>query len=95
MPTAGQIRAARALLGWTVATLSLRAGIGQALARQLELRGDGVRHRPEAALQAVRAAPEAAGVTFLDEDGQGGLGLRYRPVAGAADVVVRGRGAVG
>ena len=84
MLTAGQIRAARAMLGWTVATLSLRAGIGQVLIRQLELRGNGVRHRPAAALQAVRAALEVGGVTFLDDDSQSGPGLRYR----AADKVV-------
>lgn len=76
MVTAAQIRAARAMLGWTIGTLSLRAGISQALARQLELRGDGVRHRPEEALRQVRTALEAAGVTFLDDDGKGGPGLR-------------------
>lgn len=81
MLTAGQIRAARAMLGWTVGALSLRAGIGQALARQLELRGDGVRHRPEEAVQAVRAALEAGGVTFLHDDGAGRPGVRCRAVA--------------
>jgi len=76
MLTAGQIRAARAMLGWTAATLALRAGIGQDNIRHMENRLDWPRGRPEALVAQVRQAFEAAGVTFLDEEGGSGPGLR-------------------
>ena len=74
MITAGQIKAARAILGLKQAELAEQAGVALATVNNIE-RSVTVPHR--ASLQAIRLALEAAGVEFIDENG-GGPGVRLR-----------------
>lgn len=74
MVTSAQLRAARALLGWTVRDLAERADVHRNTVSRLES-GETVGSRH--ALAAIRAALEAAGVVFLEENG-GGPGVRLR-----------------
>lgn len=69
--TSAQIRAARGLLGWTVRDLANKAGVHRNTVTNVETG----RYAGETAVAAIRAALEAAGVAFLDENG-GGPGVR-------------------
>lgn len=74
--TAGQVRAARALLGWTIERLSTEADLSPSTVAQIEdeARIGSVRRSN---LDAARAAFEAAGVAFTDISNRaGGLYLR-------------------
>lgn len=80
MVTAAQIRAARALLGWSGAQLAQAAGVSLQTIRRME--SDLGPGRSSAAnVESVRRALEAAGVVFLEADGAGvaGPGVRLRP----------------
>jgi predicted transcriptional regulator len=68
MITAAQIRAARALLGWTQDQLADRAIVSKSAVARLE-RGE-VDSRTST-LKAVQDALEAAGVEFLADSGKG------------------------
>lgn len=72
--TPPQIRAARAILGWTLDDLSAASGLPKrTLTRVENATGD-----PRAStLQAIRAALEAAGVLFIDQNREG-PGVRLR-----------------
>jgi transcriptional regulator with XRE-family HTH domain len=73
-----QCRAARGLLDWSQLLLAERAGVVIVTIRQLEAEG----HEPRrATIAVVRAAFEAAGVEFIDENG-GGAGVRLRKPSG-------------
>ena len=74
--TSRQIRAARALLGWTAEDLAKKATLGLATIRRAELAADTTSMTAANDL-AVRRALEAAGIEFIDEDG-GGPGVRMR-----------------
>jgi DNA-binding XRE family transcriptional regulator len=76
--TAAQIRAGRALLKWTQATLAHRAAISTVTLTMIE--NETVRPR-DVTLAAIRRALEAGGVRFLEENGVG-VGVRIAP-AGA------------
>jgi transcriptional regulator with XRE-family HTH domain len=80
MVTAGQIRAARALLGWSGAHLAQAARVSLQTIRRMESElGPG---RSSAAnVEAVQRALETAGVVFLEADGAGtaGPGVRLKP----------------
>ena len=69
-----QCRAARGLLNWTQQTLAQRAGVGVVTIRQLEAND---REPRRSTVAVVRAAFEAVGVEFIDENG-GGAGVRLR-----------------
>ncbi len=71
--TTAQIRAARGLLRWTQAALAHRAGLSAVTLNMIE--NDSVRPR-EATLASIRAAFEAGGVAFLEENGVG-VGVRF------------------
>ncbi|MHA6297839.1 helix-turn-helix domain-containing protein [Devosia sp. CAU 1758] len=76
-----QIKAARALIGWSQATLAEKCGVSLPTIKRLESAdiGEGIGGRPET-IVAIKAALSAAGVTFLD-DGEsviGGIGVRLR-----------------
>ncbi len=71
--TSAQIRAARALLNWTVRDLADRAGVHRNTVTRAETDATGPGH----ATAAIRAALEAAGVIFVDENGEG-PGVRLR-----------------
>ena len=73
MVTSAQLRAARGLLNWTVRDLAERAGVHRNTVTRAETDSTGPGH----ATAAIRAALEAAGVQFLDENG-GGPGVRLR-----------------
>jgi len=78
--TAAQIRAARALLGWSGAELAKEAGVSLQTIRRME--SDMGPGRSSAAnVDAVQRALETAGVMFLDADGAGagGPGVRLKP----------------
>jgi hypothetical protein len=74
-----QIRAARALLRWTVDDLAREAALGRNTILRAEV-ADGQTSLTAANDLAIRRALEAAGVEFIDEDGGGpGVRLRRRP----------------
>lgn len=80
MVTAAQIRAARALLGWSGAQLAQAAGVSLQTIRRME--SDLGPGRSSAAnVDSVRRALEAAGVLFLEGDdaGTAGPGVRLKP----------------
>src|SRR4051794_16118424 len=82
--TSAQIRAARALLRWRAEDLAQATSIGVATIRRAELLASET-SMTAANDRAVRAAFEAAGIIFIDENG-GGVGLRFRSAArGEAD----------
>ena len=64
MITSSQIRAARALLGWSGAELSRKSGIGSATIQRIEVM-DGVPSGRISSLNAIQKALEAAGIEFI------------------------------
>ena len=77
MPTAGQLRAARALLGWTTAELARRAGVSSRTVVRAEL-GDGVPQVSVPTLDRLVQALQDGGVLFQQDNTTGGLGVRLR-----------------
>jgi DNA-binding XRE family transcriptional regulator len=77
MVTAGQIRAARALIGWKQAELAKAAGISEISVKNIEREATDPRSSTVAAIQ---AAFEKAGVVFLDsgDTRDGGPGVRLK-----------------
>jgi predicted transcriptional regulator len=78
----GQIKAARALLGWSQTALAKASGISEPSIKRLEAAADDPNEplggRPETII-AIRAALENAGVIFIDQNGHGpGVRLRDR-----------------
>ena len=74
--TSGQLRAARALLRWSAATLSQKSGVGTATIQRMEVM-DGVPSGNVRTLSALQSTLEAAGVEFIDrDDGSAGVLLR-------------------
>ena len=73
MVTSAQIRAARALLNWTVRDLADRAGVHRNTVTRAETDATGPGHAQEA----IRKALEDAGIEFIPENG-GGAGVRLR-----------------
>jgi transcriptional regulator with XRE-family HTH domain len=71
-----QIRAARALLRWSTAELAQASALGLNTIRRAEA-AEGETALTAANERAIRAALEAAGVIFIDENG-GGPGVRLR-----------------
>jgi transcriptional regulator with XRE-family HTH domain len=76
MVEAAQIRAARALIGWSQAKLAETSGVAASVINEFET---GAPDRiVNEAVDKVRAALEAAGVVFLPKDDGGGIGVRRR-----------------
>ena len=76
MITAGQVRAARALLGWTQVQLAEAAEIGEISVKNVER---GLTDTRASTLQKIRQAFEKAGVQFIPDGSpslSGGPGLR-------------------
>ena len=73
-----QLRAARALLGWTANELAERSGVSYPTIQRLDATRGPVSGRYDT-IEAIRLALEAEGVQFL-EDGQvaGGPGVAIR-----------------
>jgi transcriptional regulator with XRE-family HTH domain len=76
MITGSQIRAARALVRWTVEDLAKKANVGVMTVRRAEALDGPTTMLPNNAT-AIRAALESAGVEFIAENG-GGPGVRMR-----------------
>ena len=79
MVTTRQIKAARALLGWSQSDLAEKSGVSEPTVARLES-VDGELGGRELTIEKIRAAIEAAGVTFIEADG-GGPGVRLRKPA--------------
>jgi transcriptional regulator with XRE-family HTH domain len=75
--TGNQLKAARALAGFEQKTLAEKAGVGVNTVRNLEAAAtSSVRGRTET-VDAIVAALKAAGVIFVEENGEG-PGVRLR-----------------
>jgi transcriptional regulator with XRE-family HTH domain len=72
-----EIRAGRALLGWSQEKLAKAASVGVATVRRLEAAGTELRGSAQA-IWKIQKALETAGVEFLPEDDTGGPGARLR-----------------
>ena len=70
-----QIRAARALLGWTQSHLAKAAKVNVATIRRIEGR-EGSVMAYTSTLVRIQSAFEKAGIRFIDKDSEGGIGLR-------------------
>jgi transcriptional regulator with XRE-family HTH domain len=81
MINVAQIRAARGLLKWTQVALAHRAAISAVTLNMIE--NETVRPR-EATLEAIRAALEAGGVRFVEENGVG-IGVQFSSNARPGD----------
>jgi predicted transcriptional regulator len=77
MITRAQIRAARALIGWTQADLAQASGVSEVAIKNLER---GVTDPRVSTISNIRAAFDEAGVIFLDAGDirNGGVGVRYK-----------------
>jgi transcriptional regulator with XRE-family HTH domain len=71
-----QIKAARALLGWSQEQLASSADISIPTIKRLEAQDGPLGGRSETAMK-IRMALETSGVEFIDENG-GGPGVRLR-----------------
>jgi predicted transcriptional regulator len=71
-----QIKAARALLGWSQGDLAERSGISEPTIARLESLEGQLGGRRDTANK-IRKAIESAGIEFIDENG-GGPGVRLR-----------------
>ena len=74
MFTSRQLRAARALLGWEQAELSVAAQLSVQTVKRMESSQGPVRGNART-IYAVQRALESAGVQFIDQNG-GGPGVR-------------------
>ena len=74
---ARQIKAARALAGISQRDVATRAGIGIATVRRIEAAIDEVTGSAQT-LSRIQKALELEGVKFIDQDDQGGPGVRLR-----------------
>jgi transcriptional regulator with XRE-family HTH domain len=75
LATIEQLRAARALLGWSQTELASRAGLSLPTVKRVE--GGFGPKVSEMARERLQHALEAAGIEFLEENGAG-IGVRYR-----------------
>lgn len=82
MMTAGQLRAARALLGIDQRTLAELAGLSVPTIQRME-KSDGVVRGNVDSLMKLIEALEIAGVVLIREGPDGGRGVRLKAVAAA------------
>ncbi|MDU8946169.1 helix-turn-helix domain-containing protein [Ovoidimarina sediminis] len=75
MTEAAQIRAARALIGWSQKDLAEALGVSTMTIKRAE--GSGKPAAPPETLGAIRTRLEAEGVVFIDRNG-GGPGARLK-----------------
>jgi transcriptional regulator with XRE-family HTH domain len=76
MAEAAQVRAARALIGWSQAKLAQAAGVPVSTINAFETRAsDPIANE---ALDKIRRTLETAGAVFIPKDGGGGIGVRLR-----------------
>jgi transcriptional regulator with XRE-family HTH domain len=77
MITTGQIRAARALIGWKQTDLAAKSGVSEISIKNIER---GVTDPRSSTLGAIQTAFEKAGVLFLEpgDTRDGGAGVRLK-----------------
>jgi transcriptional regulator with XRE-family HTH domain len=76
MVEAAQVRAARALIGWSQAKLAETAGVPVSMINAFEIGApDSIANE---AVDKIRIALETAGAVFIPKDGGGGIGVRLR-----------------
>jgi transcriptional regulator with XRE-family HTH domain len=75
MLTPAQLRAARAIVGWSREELAEKSGMSAQAIREFEL---GSSDPKMGTVQRWKRALEAAGVKFIDADDQDGAGVRLR-----------------
>ena len=76
MVEAAQVRAARALVGWSQAKLAETAGVPVSTINAFETgASDPIANE---AVDKIRIALETAGAVFIPKDGGGGIGVRLR-----------------
>lgn len=80
--SSAQIRAARGLLGWTVVELAAHLGMSRQTVSKLEL-GDEVRNITSR--ERLQALLESYGIRFLEEDRDGGEGVRFNGAASTSE----------
>jgi predicted transcriptional regulator len=73
--SASQIKAGRALIDWSQTDLSEKSGLALATIKRMEKLGPG--RSAHSNVEAVKNALEAAGVIFIDANGDG-AGVRLR-----------------
>ncbi len=76
MMTAGQIRAARALLRWSAAELAAMSGLSERTLQRMEAT-EGIPAGLSRNLELVQKTLEGAGIIFIDSD-ELGPGVRLR-----------------
>jgi transcriptional regulator with XRE-family HTH domain len=76
-----QVKAARALIGWSQEELASAAQVSLPTIKRLEAREGELAGRQTTG-QKIQKALERAGIEFIDENG-GGLGVRLRKYKGA------------
>ena len=76
MAEPAQVRAARALIGWSQSKLAEMAGVAVSTINEFETGSSD--HFANEPIDKLRAALEAAGVVFLPKDDGGGIGVRLR-----------------
>ena len=76
MITGTQIRAARALLGWSQDKLAATSGVSLPTVKRIEARGDELGGRATT-MQRIQVALEKAGIVFITDDNDGGRGVRF------------------
>jgi transcriptional regulator with XRE-family HTH domain len=76
MRYSAQIRAARALLGWSQGQLARRAGVGPATLQRIE-QGDGIVKGNFSTITKIQKALEEAGIHFTEDDA-GEIGVRLK-----------------
>ncbi|WP_282608431.1 helix-turn-helix domain-containing protein [Pelagibius sp. Alg239-R121] len=69
------MRAARALLKWSIADLAERSGVSVPTIQRMESRGTG--SSTAVNVDVIRRALETAGIEFIAENG-GGAGVRFK-----------------
>jgi transcriptional regulator with XRE-family HTH domain len=75
-----EVKAARALLGWTQEELAAQANVSIATIKRLEAKGGHLRGRRET-VEKIQNALKKAGVTFVDDDAVGAGVTFKRPLA--------------
>jgi predicted transcriptional regulator len=76
MTTIRQVKAARALLGWSQSDLARHSGISEPTIARLES-AEGQLGGRGGTVKKIRAALETNGIEFIDDNG-GGAGVRLR-----------------
>jgi len=81
LATTRQVKAARALLGWSQEDLARYSSVSEPTIARLETREGKIAGRPNTAKK-IKDALEKGGVEFIEENGGGpGVRLRKRPRA--------------